>query len=125
MRVELFIPGRPRPKQRPRVGKGGRVYTPRATKNWEATVGWEWFINVGPRRFEGPIKVDLTFNYPDRRSVDVDNLIKAVLDGLEGVAYQNDSQIVEVIGRKLICPSKPGVQIVIDDALAVLGLEEA
>ena len=37
MRFE--IPGRPMPKQRPRVGRYGNIYTPRETKAYEELVG--------------------------------------------------------------------------------------
>jgi len=37
--VRFEIPGRPMPKQRPRVGRYGNIYAPRETKSYEELVG--------------------------------------------------------------------------------------
>jgi Holliday junction resolvase RusA-like endonuclease len=34
------------------------------------------------------------------RKPDIDNVLKVILDSLNGVAYIDDSKVVEVIGRK-------------------------
>lgn len=44
---------------------------------------------------EQAIAVSLTW-YRGRRSGDLDNRIKQVLDSLQGIAYTNDAQIVEL-----------------------------
>ena len=36
---------------------------------------------------------------PDKKP-DMDNILKAVLDALNKVAYEDDKQVVELIGRK-------------------------
>ena len=36
--LTFIIPGPPVPKQRPRFGRGGRVYTPPATRDYEIAV---------------------------------------------------------------------------------------
>ena len=35
-----------------------------------------------------------------RRRMDVDNVAKSVLDGLNGVAYEDDDQVIELLVRK-------------------------
>lgn len=35
-----------------------------------------------------------------QRRMDVDNVAKSVLDGLNGVAYEDDNQVVELLVRK-------------------------
>lgn len=42
---------------------------------------------------EGDLIVDMVFTLKDRVHGDKDNLEKAVLDGMEGVAYKNDKQV--------------------------------
>ena len=42
----------------------------------------------------------LIANPPDRRRRDLDNLAKAVLDGMNGVLYDDDSQIDNLIIRR-------------------------
>jgi crossover junction endodeoxyribonuclease RusA len=42
----------------------------------------------------GPIKVEIIAYRPDNRKRDLDNLLKAALDGMaKGMLYQDDSQI--------------------------------
>ena len=97
---KITIPGRPVPKGRPRLGVRGRtayVYTPPATVEYEKLVGWV-AKSVGCRPVEGPVSVELDVYI--RRRMDVDNVAKSVLDGLNGVAYEDDDQVVELLVRK-------------------------
>ena len=44
--------------------------------------------------FTGPIKLEIVAYRPDNRKRDLDNLLKAVLDGMaKGLVYEDDSQI--------------------------------
>jgi crossover junction endodeoxyribonuclease RusA len=44
--------------------------------------------------FTGPITVEIVAYRPDNRKRDLDNLLKAVLDGMaKGLVYEDDSQI--------------------------------
>lgn len=100
-----FIEGKPVAKQRPRVTREG-TYTPKATRDWEDYVG---FTYTGPH-FDGPVQVVLLFLLPDHRPRDLDNLCKSVLDGLNGIAWDDDKQVTLLHKRK--CVSKrPGVYI--------------
>ena len=47
---------------------------------------------------EGPVSVVLDIYI--RRRMDVDNVAKSVLDGLNGVAYEDDDQVIELLVRK-------------------------
>jgi len=86
------VDGEPVPKARPRLGRGGHAYTPSRTAAWEERVGWAYREAQGPE-FHGPVQVALHFRRKSRRRADLDNLIKSVLDGLNGVAWQDDSQV--------------------------------
>lgn len=97
---KITIPGRPVPKGRPRLGVRGRtayVYTPPETKEYEKIVGWV-AKSLGCRPVEGPVSVALDIYI--RRRMDVDNVAKSVLDGLNGIAYEDDDQVVELLVRK-------------------------
>lgn len=103
--IELRIDGRPVPKARPRLARGGHVYTPEKTTTAEAKVRalyWaESILKYGRVvAFEGDITIEMTFYLPDRRRVDWDNLAKLVCDALNGIAYKDDSQITQAIVRK-------------------------
>ncbi len=104
--IKLTIPGRPVPKGRPRLGVRGRkafVYTPPATREYEKIVGWV-AKSLGCRPVEGPVSVSLRVFC--RRKMDVDNVAKSILDGLNGIAYEDDDQVVELRVRKFKVKNK-------------------
>ncbi|OFK25066.1 RusA family crossover junction endodeoxyribonuclease [Olsenella sp. HMSC062G07] len=101
-------------KQRPRaqvVGGHARVYTPTKTAKFEKVIASAWLEQVGTRwvAFEGEVWITVTFRrelaksnpkYWDGRAdlskPDADNMLKAVLDALNGVAFADDSQITRI-----------------------------
>lgn len=94
MAVHFTIPGRPVPKQRPRAGKNGNLYTPKATREYERAVGWaarQVFVNP----YDGPIELILKV-YLMARAGDLDNYIKSICDGLNGIAWWDDSQVTKI-----------------------------
>ena len=112
--IRITVPGRPVPKARPRLGVRGRkafVYTPPATREYEKLVGWV-AKSVGCRPVEGPVSVALSV-YVKRR-LDADNIAKSILDGLAGVAYWDDDQVVELLVRKYKVKSKADERVEIE-----------
>lgn len=100
MAIKILVPGRPVPKGRPRLGVRGRkafVYTPPETREYERLVGWVAKAS-GCRPQSGPLAVEL--NIYARGRMDVDNVAKSILDGLNGVAYEDDDQVVELLVKK-------------------------
>ena len=117
--VELIIPCKPQGKARPkfsRVGNYVRTYTPDKTVNYENFVRFLW-TQSGHEKLEGEIKACIYAHFKIPTSVskkkhakmlgtgythkpDADNICKSVLDGLQGVAFADDSQVVEVLIRK-------------------------
>lgn len=92
--LAFFVPGDPVPKARPRMGHGV-VYTPKRTQDWETTVGWAAREAMQVRNvdmFTQSVFVELTFWYGNN-GADLDNLIKAVWDALNGIAWQDDVQV--------------------------------
>lgn len=65
-----------------------------------------------PAFTEGDVAVSFYFYPPDRRRRDESNFLKALLDGLNGVAWRDDSQVVEWCGSRCATdPKKPRVEI--------------
>ena len=98
----ITIYGRPVPKGRPRLGKGGHVYTPQATRLYEfavATLAREAFAQP----LEGDVMMRLRFYIHGRKRPDIDNAIKAVADGMNGIAYKDDRQVVKVDAAFVPC----------------------
>jgi Holliday junction resolvase RusA-like endonuclease len=86
------LAGVPRPKARPRTGRYGGLYQP-DSKDEEA-VAWQ-IVEATRIRHMGPVVVAAVFYRPDRHRVDVDNLLKRLLDaGTRARLWRDDSQVI-------------------------------
>ena len=113
MTITLFVAGQPVPKQRPRVSNG-HAYTPARTRAWEQEIGW-MARAVGMEPMAGDVGITLRFQRKGRVRADLDNLVKAVLDGLNGIAFGDDRQIIELVADVHYGCASPGVHIAIED----------
>lgn len=108
--IQFFIPGKPVPKGRPRFGHG-RAYTPQRTLDWENVVAWTARVAC-KEPLEGKLFVTLGFHGANGNA-DVDNLAKAVLDGLQGICFANDRQVVHLEAYRGQLDT-PGVKVLIE-----------
>lgn len=110
------VPGRPRPKGRPRFGRGGRAFTPKETVEYERKIR-EAAVSCGVSPIDSD---DLTFTVyvyvKNRVHGDVDNYVKAASDALNKVAYQDDKQIKHIHGH-LIYDSNERIEIEIKETV--------
>ena len=134
MQYTITIPGKPRGKGRPRFSRAtGRTYTDDATAVYENLVKNMWMTVVG-ERLSGELAVSIEAHYaiptskPKKMQAamrdgamrpttkpDIDNVIKAVLDGLNGVAYADDSQVVALSASKRYSDD-PRVVVIVKDS---------
>jgi Holliday junction resolvase RusA-like endonuclease len=99
----FVVPGHAQGKQRPRLGKGGRVYTPPATRRYEQHVALAFLAaSKGRKRstYTGPVELHIACTFSDHRRRDLDNVIKAILDGLNGIAYADDCQVCTITAER-------------------------
>lgn len=66
--------------------------------------------DAGLEKLEGPVAVSITW-YRKRRSGDLDNRIKVVLDVLRGLAYVDDKQVVELHAWRYDDKADPRVEV--------------
>jgi Holliday junction resolvase RusA-like endonuclease len=59
---------------------------------------------------ERGIRLRVDYFYASGHIVDLDNLLKCVLDGLKGAAYDDDSQVDEVLIRRYNISVNPTVE---------------
>jgi Holliday junction resolvase RusA-like endonuclease len=109
--ISFIIHGKPQPKQRPRVTMKG-TYTPQATVDYERLVGWQCRSVYKGKPLTQAVKmtVRVFFKLPKRTvkengdwhtsRPDTTNVVKAIEDGLNGIAYIDDSQIAYSIVTK-------------------------
>ena len=136
----FFIPGEPVAKGRPRassIGGKPRLYTPTKTQTYENLVRMAC-VNIVSRPVSGACRVEITAVLPvpmswskkraaaaisgDERPTkrpDLDNFVKSILDGMNGVAFADDSQVVEIAASKRY-GDKPGVWV----SLTALGEQQ-
>lgn len=126
--VITFV-GEPVAKERPRMARG-RTYTPPKTVEFEKAIsnlGIAAMANAGLAPLTMPIvaHVSIRFAVPSSwgqaqkalasflspSEKDCDNIQKSVFDGLNGVLYADDKQIVQVFATKkyVVGPEVPGV----------------
>ena len=136
--VTLHLDINPVPKGRPRFSKIGgfmRSYTPKKTSDYEAQVKAIAKSAMTREPLDTPLAAFLYFrlpipkSYPKKRIAaclagserpikkpDLDNLAKSVLDGLNGVVYKDDSQLVSLHITK-VYDRNPGVDVMVREEL--------
>ena len=135
--MDFIVDGKPQGKQRPRFSRISKtVYTPTKTAKYEKQIA-KAYTDAGGKCIPAECYVSVTVcaffripksytkgkrlackhnvNRPDKKP-DLDNIIKAVLDGLNGVAYEDDKQVVEAIGRKYYTESDGYLWISVSEA---------
>lgn len=128
-KIELTIYGEPVAKARHRTTRSGVTYTPKKTKNYEAVIKRsfkEEYPNFEPCSGEVSLRIDAYFQIPKSATIlekvamkngwkrptkkpDIDNVIKSIADGLNGLAYLDDKQIVSIVAHK--CYGEPRVEL--------------
>lgn len=112
MTLGISIFTTPIPKGRPRF-YGNHAVTPPKTREYEKLIREQWTHGM----MNGPLHVTTVFTFkvpksyskkkhaeligmPKTTKPDLDNLVKAVLDALNGVAYEDDSNICGTVALK-------------------------
>ena len=122
--MRFIVEGKPQGKARARTFYNKRVgkmqsITPEQTKSYEDLIRWSYRAAGGKYLGEKTLQVDIRAFYPVPKAFskaktngavngeirpttkpDCDNIIKVVLDALNGVAYYDDKQVVCVSCNK-------------------------
>ncbi len=116
--VDIIVPGKPFGKQRPRMSRRGKfttTYTPKETVEYENLVKLSYYTSTGDTKLKGAIKAEIKGVFPIPKAVskkqrekmlsgeikytkklDCDNMAKCVLDALNNIAYDDDSQVYDL-----------------------------
>lgn len=131
--MRFTIPGKPQGKARPRFNTyTGRTYTPSKTGAYEKFIAL-CYRQAGGKLLDGAIRIDIKAYYPIAKShtkknkaamesgeikatikPDIDNVAKAVLDGLNGIAFEDDKQVINLRIAKAYAV-EPRLDVEIDD----------
>ena len=105
---------RPQSKQRPRMTRTGRTYTPKQTVEFESKIASMYkgplfnkdaHLRVGLKFSLENIELSIEEILPNpvksKLRGDIDNYAKSILDALNGVAYADDKQITILELKKI------------------------
>jgi Holliday junction resolvase RusA-like endonuclease len=115
--LEIFIPGKPMGKARVAQRHGVR-FADKQSAAKEREIGQLAMIGlVGRKRFSGPVCVTIDARMPGKATAkpDADNIAKLILDALNRVAWDDDSQVVDLRVKKRHAP-EPGTLIRVEVA---------
>lgn len=118
--IEFFVPGKPVGKKRPRFARRGhhvQAYTPEETANYEnlvAMLALEQKNQHSPP-LDSAVKVSIVINLHGPKSrpkriiyhktkPDADNVMKSILDGMNGILFSDDAQAVKGEWEKRFSP---------------------
>ena len=135
MQIHFQVEGDPKGKGRPRFSRAGkftRVYTDKQTLDYEAQIKFfaaEAMGSTDP--LETPVSVFLYIrhavpqSYSKKRTEaclsgleqpckkpDIDNIAKTYLDGMNGVIFKDDTQVIDLHVKK-VYSAVPGVDVMV------------
>jgi len=134
--IAFIVPGEPRGKGRPRfVRTTGHAFTPERTRRYENMVEMCAVAAMNGREpFTGPVTVRLTARFPIPGSwskkknaravaglhkptrIDIDQICKAALDGMNGVVFKDDRQVWGLTAEKVYTSSTTGLDVIVDES---------
>jgi len=132
MRISFTIHGEPRGKGRPRFSRSGRVFTDAKTAAYERAIkATAQSVMAGRSALDGAVWVRIEAYLAAPSSIskkkraamlsgetrptkrpDLDNIVKAILDGINGVVFNDDSQVVGT-GSQKFWTDKPRVEVTV------------
>ena len=115
--MRFIVPGIPVPKGRPRlttINGSARAYTPKKTKDYESIVAMSATDAMqGAEPMDKPLmahiniylpipaswskkkrELALSYDVIHTKKPDVDNVLKAILDGMNGIVFVDDARVV-------------------------------
>lgn len=137
MTITVTIPGEPVGKGRPKFTKAGTAYTPPKTRVYENKVAFLYKMAAKGQKFQRhiPVAVEIRAYYGIPQSdskrqrerklsgailpckkPDIDNVVKAVLDAINGIAYEDDAQVVCITASKAYS-ERPRVEMRVSDVM--------
>src|SRR5574343_1602814 len=120
MRQEFWISTIPSGQQRPRFYRRGNfvgTYDAKESKGYKLDIKYQ-VMDAHPIKMQGPLTMTVDFMMPrpkahynakglkkdaphyHEKKPDIDNLIKALLDSVSGILFDNDSQISVLLATK-------------------------
>lgn len=134
--MKFVVLGKPKSKGRPRFSRRGKyikTYTPSSTTEYEKLVklsAIEQCKDQLDKEYTGLVKMSIKAYFKPNKSIskkqynlligqahlkrpDLDNLIKIICDGLNGIAYKDDNQVA-IISAEKVYDDEERVEVIIE-----------
>lgn len=121
-KITFIIDEPPQGKMRPRFTRTGHAYSPQKNKDYEKLVK----LSYHGEKLEGVVNLRLTAYYQKPKKCktlyptkkpDIDNVAKIIMDSLNGVAYDDDKQVINLSIVKRWTDDYPRVEITISEVV--------
>jgi Holliday junction resolvase RusA-like endonuclease len=121
--ITFTVHGQPVGKERARV-VNGHAYTPRKTASYEAGIRLLGQLVAAEQPDEANdirscdwkrLSIDIFFS-ADARRPDCDNVVKSIMDGLQGVFWATDNRVIPAVRSVCIGSKTPRVVVTITPA---------
>lgn len=125
--IDVVIYGKPVSKGRPRFGKAknGNIvaYTPFKTRKYEQEVKTLFQLAMFSKpMLEGAVKVTITAFFKSKKKTgwhtsrpDLDNIVKAILDSMNGIVVEDDSAVAQIVAFKKYDEGEERVEVQIEN----------
>jgi len=136
--VTFKVPGKPQGKGRPRFARRGKfvsTYTDEKTKTYENQISDIAMVAMGASEpLKTPLVAFIYISYPipasysktrkedclsglerPTKKPDIDNIVKAFLDSMNGIVYVDDAQVVDLFTTKVY--GEPFVEVIIKETI--------
>jgi Holliday junction resolvase RusA-like endonuclease len=128
--IDLWISGQPVAQGRARAfnmpGKGIRLFDPKKSSDWKQFIALR-ANSEGVKPFPQGVALSMVVSFHLSRPAsvsakkrpypvckpDLDNYIKAAKDGLKGIAWHDDSQVIRISAEKRYSDT-PGIRITVE-----------
>ena len=95
-KIRINLPWPPSVNGMYRMGKRGGIYKTKKAADYSTLVRWK-LRHKGFETFdEARLHINILALPPDKRKRDLDNILKSLLDSLQGILFRDDSQIDKI-----------------------------
>jgi len=119
VKIKVLHKGEPRTKSNSHFFARKKVWIPTDIVAYERALreaALEQVTKKGVQPIAGPIKMTIIYYLGSRRTKDLPNLPKTTCDALNGIAYDDDSLIVDMTIKKFYDKENPRVEIIVEKA---------
>lgn len=112
---KLILPLPPRLNSAYHPRPGGRgIFKSREAKEWEEAAGWI-ALEQGAICYPAHIQLELWIDQYHAREADIDSRLKVLLDGLQGILWENDKQIAALHVRNRRDQRNPRIELSVEE----------